>query len=45
MNEYKYANVRIPITLKQDNTIETLNDYTKIEFENVMVCLKKIPNQ
>lgn len=33
MNEYIYANVRIPITLKQDNTIETLNDYIKIEFE------------
>lgn len=33
MNEYIYANVRIPITLKPDNTIETLNDYIKIEFE------------
>ena len=33
MNEYIYANVRIPIILKQDNTIETLNDYIKIEFE------------
>ena len=33
MNEYIYANVRIPITLNQDNTIETLNDYIKIEFE------------
>lgn len=33
MNEYIYANVRIPITLTHDNTIETLNDYIKIEFE------------
>lgn len=33
MNEYIYANVRIPITLNSDNAIETLNDYIKIEFE------------
>ena len=33
MNEYIYANVRIPIMLNSDNTIETLNDYIKIELE------------
>ena len=33
MNEYIYANVRIPIRLTGDNKIETMNEYIKIDFE------------
>ena len=32
-NSYIFANVRIPLRLNEDDTIETLNDYIRIDFD------------